>query len=42
VPSAASEQRVAQVYRHFARLASIRDEIVKVFADLNSALNKFG
>jgi chromosome segregation ATPase len=38
----ASEQRVAEVYRHFAELASIRDEIASVFADLNGALSKFG
>ena len=37
-----TEQRVADVHRYFAQLASIRDEITSTFADLNSALSKFG
>jgi chromosome segregation ATPase len=38
----AAEQRIAEVHQHFAQLASIRSEIASAFADLNSALNKFG
>jgi chromosome segregation ATPase len=38
----ATEQRIAEVHQHFAQLASIRNEIASAFADLNSALNKFG
>ena len=38
----ATERRIAEVHQHFAQLASIRSEIASAFADLNSALNKFG
>jgi len=38
----ATEQRIAEVHQHFAQLDSIRSEIASAFADLNSALNKFG
>jgi chromosome segregation ATPase len=36
-----AEQRIAEVYRHFAQLESIRNEIAVAFADLNSAFKKF-
>ena len=37
-----AERRIAEVHQHFAQLASIRSEIASAFADLNSALSKFG
>lgn len=37
-----TEQRIAQVFEHFERLDSIRNEIVRTFANLNAALNKLG
>jgi chromosome segregation ATPase len=39
---AMTEQRIAQVFEHFERLDSIRNEIVRTFASLNTALNKLG
>jgi uncharacterized membrane-anchored protein YhcB (DUF1043 family) len=38
----ATERRIAEVHQHFAQPASIRSEIASAFADLNSALSKFG
>jgi predicted nucleic acid-binding Zn-ribbon protein len=38
----ATERRIAEVHQHFAQLASIRSEIASAFADLTSALGKFG
>jgi len=38
----ATEQRIAQVYQHFARLESIRGDIAKTFENLSSTLNKLG
>jgi chromosome segregation ATPase len=35
-----AEQRIVQVFEQFERLESIRNEIAKTFANLNSALNK--
>jgi len=37
-----TEQRMAQVFEQFERLESIRNDIAKTFANLNSALNKLG
>jgi SMC interacting uncharacterized protein involved in chromosome segregation len=37
-----TERRIAEAHQHFAQLASIRNEIASAFADLNSALSKFG
>jgi hypothetical protein len=36
-----AEQRIAEVYRHFAQLESLRNDIAAAFADLNSAFKKF-
>jgi len=37
-----TEQRIVQVFEQFERLESIRSDIAKTFANLNSALNKLG
>ena len=37
-----AEQRIAEIYRHFAQLESIRGEIAAAFADLNGAFKKLG
>ena len=37
-----AEQRIVQVFEQFERLESIRNDIAKTFANLNSALNKLG
>ncbi len=37
-----AEQRIAQVFEHFERLDSIRNEIARTFASLSTALNKLG
>jgi chromosome segregation ATPase len=37
-----TEQRIGQVFEQFERLESIRNDIAKTFASLNSALNKLG
>lgn len=37
-----TEQRVAQVFEHFERLDSIRNDIARTFESLNTALNKLG
>ena len=37
-----AEQRIAEIYRHFAQLESIRSEIAAAFADLNGAFKKMG
>jgi chromosome segregation ATPase len=38
----ATEQRIAQVFEHFERLDSLRSEIARTFANLNTTLNKLG
>jgi len=38
----AAEQRIAQVNQHFSQLEVIRDQIAGAFAELDSALKKFG
>jgi chromosome segregation ATPase len=37
-----TEQRIVQVFEQFEKLESIRNDIAKTFANLNSALNKLG
>lgn len=37
-----AEQRIAQVSQHVSQLEQIREQIAAAFADLNSALKKFG
>jgi chromosome segregation ATPase len=37
-----TEQRIVEVFEQFERLESIRNDIAKTFASLNSALNKLG